>query len=65
MKARELVEILTDGDPEAEVILALDEDGNNYAIIDYISEGIWNRETDDVVDDEDKGSRAVVLFPLL
>jgi len=64
MKARELVEILTDGDPEAEVIMSLDEEGNSYATIDYVSEGVWNRETDDVVDDEDKGIPAVVLFPL-
>lgn len=56
MLVRELIEILSDLDPEAEVILSTDEEGNSFEICDGVGEDKFEGEDGDPVS-------AIVLWP--
>ena len=59
MKVKELIKQLEELNPEAEVIIASDEDGNNYSILsDIVSEdGLKFQKSDYEIDLYDKDYR--------
>ena len=68
MKVRDLIEALASEDPEREVIMASDAEGNGYSPLSslyagmYLPESTWAGE---VLDDEEEGdSRAIPAIVL-
>lgn len=75
MKVKKLIKILSDKDPNAEVIISSDGEGNTFNILCITTEAFYHRERDEFgwsdielfdEDDEDRpksSKKAVVLFP--
>lgn len=73
MKVKELIEELKQLDPEAEVILQKDAEGNGYSpcagvqACIYVPESTWGGEVYNIDDEEvdaDEQVKAVVLWPV-
>ncbi len=45
MKVRELIELLEEEDPEAEVVLSRDSEGNDYSPVAEVDDGVYEAET--------------------
>ena len=80
MKIKELIDILESYDPETEVVMASDSEGNDYSPVDGFSEGLYvadstwsgqmydEEEFAEYVEDEEfdkeDGVKAICLFPV-
>jgi hypothetical protein len=69
MKIKELLIILEELklDPETEIVLASDREGNRYELLDGFSEGKFDFDADDPWPDPDleaKGEFVLALFPM-
>lgn len=66
MKVKELIELLQKEDPEREVILQKDSEGNGYSPLYEIGTGTYKPESTyhgEFVSDEDGDLKALVLCP--
>ena len=66
MKVSELIKKLKQEDPDSEVVLASDEEGNSFAPLSVVDCAIYDPEEQQVYDPDEKdinGKVAVVLWP--
>jgi len=66
MKVKELVKRLKQEDPDSEVILASDEEGNSFNTLSVIDCAIYDPEEREIYDNDQtdiNGEAAVVLWP--
>lgn len=71
MKVNELISILSQFEPDAEIVLSSDSEGNGFAPVDEVSQGLYSPHgRGDVYDPNEKTEagedaiNAVVLYPL-
>lgn len=63
MNVRELIEILMDiEDPESEVLLSIDPEGNGYSTVDELTEEEYIKE-ENWITGGNKNPNAVVIWP--
>lgn len=67
---RQLIDILTEEDPTAFVIMSKDEEGNTFRPLADVSTGMWDNDNEEMLDkddveEEDKSllDHVVVLWP--
>jgi hypothetical protein len=68
MTTKELIEVLSDKDPDAIVVLAADEEGNSYGELDITGIDTGFFDGDSLCDEEEydgtaRYKKAVVLYP--
>ncbi len=53
MNVKELIQLLEECDPSAEVVLAKDEEGNGYCLLESVEEGFYNEKTEEFFTEEE------------
>lgn len=53
MNVKELIQLLEECDPSAEVVLAKDEEGNGYCLLESVEEGFFNEKTEEFFTEEE------------
>lgn len=53
MTVSELIDILKDMDPDAQIIMAKTAEGGEYSPIEDVNTGFWDSKNQEVVSDED------------
>lgn len=67
MKVKELIELLSGQDPEREIVLSKDAEGNNYSPLENFSEGSYTPDTawsGEFVSDQPGQQKALCLWPV-